>query len=155
MGALDEAVVWIESYNRKVKLVRERLQDELQNDKVLMISLLGESFFLFPTRGMRDVFQDLGMQAPLETEQYAVNQCLTLEELVKLDTDHLLLNIRQESETLQHWERIRNSTTWQDWKVVRRNRVHLIFSDPWREYSAYAMERMVQNIHELLSDNRT
>lgn len=155
VGALDEAVAWIDGYNREIKIVRERLQEELQNDKVLIASLLGDSFFLFPTRGMRDVFLDLGLQAPLGSEQYADNQSLTLEELAHLDADHLLLNIRQESKTLQHWERIRASAPWQDLKVVRRNRLHLISSDPWREYSAYAMERMVQDIHDHLCDNRT
>lgn len=155
VGALDEAVVWIDGYNRKVKLVRERLEEELQNETVLFVSLLGESFFLFPTRGMRDVFEDLALQAPCGIEQFEANHSLTLEELAQLDMDHLLLNIRQESETLQHWERIRTSMLWQDLKVVRRNRVYLISSDPWREYSAYAMERMVQDMHELLCDNRT
>jgi AraC-like DNA-binding protein len=155
VGALDEAVVWIDGYNRKVKLVRERLKEELQDDTVIFVSLLGDRFFLFPTRGMRDVFEDLALQSPSGSDRYETNQCLTLEELAHLDMDHLLLNIRQESETLQHWERIRTSMLWQDLKVVRRNCVHLISSDPWREYSAYAMERMVQDIHELLCDNRT
>lgn len=155
VGAFDEAVAWMEGYNRQVKLVRERLQEVLQNDNVLIASLLGDSFFLFPTRGMRDVFHDMGLQPPSGADHYADNQSLTLEELALLDADHLLLNIRQESETLQHWERIRTSASWQDLKVVRRNRVHLISSDPWREYSAYAMERMVQDIREHLCDNRT
>lgn len=155
VGALDEAVGWLDGYHRKVKLVRERLQEDLGNEKVLIVSQFNESFFLFPTRGMRDVFEDLGLQSPPNAEKYADNQSVTLAELALLDTDHLLLNIRQESESLQHWERIRTSVLWQDLKVVCRNRVHLISSDPWREYSAYAIERMVQDVYELLCDNRT
>ncbi|OCT11525.1 AraC family transcriptional regulator [Paenibacillus pectinilyticus] len=155
VGALDEAVVWISGYNRKVKLLRERLQEELRNDSVVIVSLFNNRFFLFPTQGMRDAFTDLGLQSPHSMKGYADNQSLTIEELAELDMDHLLLNIRQESETLQHWERIRTSRSWQDLKVVRRNRVHHISSDPWREYSAYAMERMVADIEDHLCDNRT
>lgn len=155
VGASDEASMWLDRYNHKLQLVRERLHEVLQGETVLIVSLLNDRFFLFPSIGMRDVFTDLALEAPTGAAAYGSNQCISLEELTQLDADYILLNIRHESVTLNHWEHLRTTEAWQDVKAVRRGRVYQISSDPWREYSAHAIERMVQEVYERLCENRT
>lgn len=150
----DEARVWLERYDEQAARVRERLRETLQDETVLIVSLYNDRFFLFPTVGMRDVFADLALQAPDGAAAYGGNECISLAELSALDADHILLNVRQESVTLNHWERLRTTEAWQDVRAVRRGRVHHISSDPWREYSAHAAMRMVQDVYERLCDSR-
>ncbi|CAG7594777.1 HTH-type transcriptional activator Btr [Paenibacillus solanacearum] len=152
VNAPDEAGVWLERYNRKLQRVRERLYEVLRGETVLIVSMFHDRLFLFPSIGMRDVFADLGLRAPDGAAAYSGNQCISLEELTALDADYLLLNIRQESVTLNHWELLQTTNEWQDLKAVRRGRVHQISSDPWREYSAHAIERMVQDAYERLCE---
>lgn len=154
VNASDEAREWLQRYGRKLQLVRERLHEALQGETVLMVSLFQDRFFLFPSIGMRDVFRDLALHAPEGAAAYSGNQCISLEELAALDADHIMLNIRQESTTLNHWEQLQATEAWQDVKAVRRGRVHQISSDPWREYSAHAIERMIQDVHERFCEHR-
>ncbi|GFZ98655.1 HTH-type transcriptional activator Btr [Paenibacillus marchantiophytorum] len=156
VGATDEAEAWLNGYNRKVAHVRDRLHDKLKQEKLLVISQFKDSYHIFPTRGMREVvYGDLQMNVPRGVEGYHEGQGLDLEELVSINADHILLNICQETETLHHWERVQNSKQWQDLEAVRKNKVHFISSDPWREYSAYASERMIIDLNEQLCGNRT
>ncbi|WP_240941392.1 AraC family transcriptional regulator [Paenibacillus sp. HB172176] len=153
--ASEEASTWLERYDRRLCLVRERIHERLREETVLIVSLYQDQLYLFPSSGMRDMFEELQLQRPVGSETYGANQSVTPEELAALDADHLLFNIRQESVTLHYWEELRTKEVWQDMKAVRRNHVHAISSDPWREYSAYAMERMLEQAYERLYDNRT
>lgn len=156
VGAAEEAEVWLQGYDHRVKLVRERLTETLGTQTVWIVSLMKNSFYLLPTQGMRDMFSDLQLHAPAGSETYIQNRRgLSLEELAVFDPDHILLNIQQETETLHNWERIKNSLLWQDFRAVRNNRVHAISSDPWREYSAHASERMLHDLEELLCGYHT
>lgn len=154
VNAQDEAQLWLERYTRKLQLVRERLHEVLQDETILIVSLINERFYLFPSIGMRDVFKDLELQAPEGAAEYSGNPCISLEELTALKADHILLNIRQESLTLSYWEHLQATEAWQDVKAVRRGRVYHISSDPWREYSAHAIERMVQEVYERFCEHR-
>ncbi|THF76529.1 AraC family transcriptional regulator [Cohnella fermenti] len=154
VNADDEARVWLERYDEHAARVRERLHEALQGETVLIVSLYNDRFFLFPSIGMRDVFADLALRAPEGAAAYGGNKCVSLAELSALEADHILLNVRQESVTLDHWERLRTTEAWQDVRAVRRGCVHHISSDPWREYSAHAAMRMVQDVYERLCDSR-
>jgi ABC-type Fe3+-hydroxamate transport system substrate-binding protein len=68
-----------------------------------------------------------------------------------LNADHLLLMIRQESETLGAWKRLQDDPKWQAIPAVQRHRLCFLTSDPWREYSAYAHLRMLKQAVRLLS----
>ncbi|MEC0228909.1 AraC family transcriptional regulator [Paenibacillus alba] len=156
VGASDEAESWLSSYNRNVKHVRERLHDKLKQEKLLVISQFKDSYHIFPTRGMCEVvYEDLQMHAPPRSGSYHEGQGFNLEELASFEADHILLNICQETETLHHWDRVQSSELWQNLEAVRKNKVHLISSDPWREYSAYASERMIIDLNAQLCGNRT
>ncbi|MCZ8519588.1 MULTISPECIES: AraC family transcriptional regulator [Paenibacillus] len=156
VGASDKAEAWLDGYDRKAAVVREKLQDQMKEELVLIVSQFKDGYHIFPTRGMKEViYGDLQMKAPEEAHGYAIGQKLSLEQIASMDADHLLLNICQESETLHHWAQIQTSALWRNMKAVRTNKVHLISSDPWREYSAYASERMINDLHHQLCGNCT
>jgi len=65
----------------------------------------------------------------------------------------LLLLVRQEDETLAYWKTLQYSMPWQELKAVRNNRVYLIPSDPWVEYSAWAHDRIINESLKLFSED--
>ncbi|WP_335338945.1 AraC family transcriptional regulator [Aneurinibacillus sp. XH2] len=147
LGAAREADYWLDNYEHKVKSARERLNRELGNDTMLIMSIHKKSYYLCPARGMKDVLYDdlqLNMVPRFNDAEY--KQAVTLEQLAEMDADRILLNICQEPQSLNQWQLLQTSRLWQDLKAVRRNHVYLISSDPWREYSAYACERIVDDL---------
>ncbi|WP_426445455.1 AraC family transcriptional regulator [Paenibacillus sp. S-38] len=156
VGASDQAEAWLDGYERKTAVVREKLQDLIREESVLIVSQFKDAYHIYPTRGMKEViYGDLQMKAPAEAEGYATGQKLSLQQIAAMDADHLFLNICQETETLQHWAQIQTTALWRNLKAVRTNKVHLISSDPWREYSAYASERMMNDLDHHLCGNCT
>ncbi|AFH63168.1 AraC family transcriptional regulator [Paenibacillus mucilaginosus K02] len=156
VGAADEAQTWLDRYDAEARLVREKLHRQLQGEKVLIASLFKKAFRLFPVRGMREVVcHDMRLLTPHEADGYSPGQTLSLTELSAMDADHILLNVCQETETLQYWEELQSDVDWTNMKAVRRRRVQLISSDPWREYSAHAKERMIRDLCSRLCGNRT
>lgn len=156
LGASQEADTWLLNYDRKVTHARGRLLQELKDDTILIMSIFKQSYHLAPARGMRDVlFQDLQLQSPVGVDPTVCNQSISLEQLAAFDVDRILLNVCQEPESLDHWQSLQTSSLWQNLKAVRRNCVYMISSDPWREYSAYAIGRMVDDLLKLVYGHRT
>jgi len=155
LGAEHEADCWLRSYDQKTKSARERLHRELKDDKVLAMSIYKKSFYVSPARGMMDVLRrDLMLNVIPGPRPDEHRQAISVEQLADLDPDHILVNVCQEPESLGEWHHLQSSAVWRDLKAVRKNRVHLISSDPWREYSAYACDRMVDDLLMRLHGDR-
>ncbi|TNJ61588.1 AraC family transcriptional regulator [Paenibacillus hemerocallicola] len=155
VGVPLEADSWLRYYDRNTKFARERIEREWRNDTVLVLSIYKQSYYVCPTRGMRDVlYEDLKLNRPKGYNPSVYNQAVALEQFAEFDADRILLNVCQESESLNHWRWLQASPAWRDLKAVRRNHVYVISSDPWREYSAHACERMVDDLLKLLDGER-
>ncbi|NEW06385.1 ABC transporter substrate-binding protein [Paenibacillus sp. SYP-B3998] len=155
VGASQEADAWLHKYDRKVKFAREQLNRELRDDTVLIMSIFKNRCNICPTRGMRDVlYHDLQLNCPNGFNPTAYNQLITAEELAAYDPDRILVNVCHEPESLSHWQSLQTSPLWRDLKAVRRNHAYVISSDPWREYSASASERMIDDVLRHLYGDR-
>lgn len=155
LGAAKEAEAWLRGYDRKTLFARGRLQREWGNETVLAMSIFKQSCYFCPTRGMRDVlYGDLRLKSAPGFEPAAYNRVMTADQLALFDPDRILVNVCQEPESLRYWQWLQTSPLWRDLKAVRRNHVHAISSDPWREYSASASERMVDGLLQLLDGTR-
>lgn len=151
LGASHEADSWLQGYDRKVKDARDRLERDLKNETVLVMSIHKQSYYLCPTRGMRDVlYHELELNPVPGYNPAEYNQVISADQIAKFDADRILVNVCQEPESLSHWQSLQSSRLWQDLRAVRKNHVYCISSDPWREYSAYASERMVDDLLKFL-----
>ncbi|GIP31998.1 HTH-type transcriptional activator Btr [Paenibacillus sp. J2TS4] len=147
LDASHEADSWLMSYDSKLKSARERLHRELQEDILLVMSIHKQNYYLWPARGMTEVlYEDLQLNSVPDFDSSSHRQRITVEQLTELDCDRIMLNVCQEPESLSQWRKLQASPIWLDLKAVRRNHVYFISSDPWREYSAYACERMVDDL---------
>ncbi|MFH5186520.1 helix-turn-helix domain-containing protein [Paenibacillus sp. TAB 01] len=151
LDAVQEAHDWLAGYDRKVSQAKEQLHRLLGGETVLAVSIHKQQCRISPVRGMRDVlYADLELPPPqgLNPDQY--NMAVPVERLAELDADRILLNVCQEEETLRYWQSLETSPQWLDLRAVRSNRVYPITSDPWREYSAHASGRMIDDLLRLL-----
>ncbi|MGI2296246.1 ABC transporter substrate-binding protein [Paenibacillus sp. GXUN7292] len=150
-GAQQEARRWLEHYEQKLQHARQLLKKKLQKETVLVLSMYKNSCYYCHTRGMRElIYEELQLNEAEHLECCSFNRNVTIEQLALSDPDHILLNICQETETLEHWQTFQSLPQWANLKAVRKNQMYQILSDPWREYSAYACDRMIDDLLKLL-----
>lgn len=156
VGMPLEAESWLSLYDRKVQHARERIEREWADGTVLVLSIYHQNLFVCPARGMRDVlYADLQLKRPPGFDPLLYNQRVGLEQLAAYEADRILLNVCQEPVSLGEWQTLQAASIWRDLKAVRTHRVHVISSDPWREYSASACGRMVDDMLRLLDAAQT
>ncbi|QHT58567.1 AraC family transcriptional regulator [Paenibacillus lycopersici] len=154
LGERAEAERWLEAYERKVLHVREEAGDGL-NQTVLTVRLYKNQFYAYCNSGMADMlFGSLGLQFPYAGARFPFDRPLSIAELDEAGADRILLLVCQETETLEGWKALQQSPEWMSLHAVRGNRVRIIPSDPWREYSPSAIERMLGSMPELLTGKR-
>ncbi|GED61035.1 AraC family transcriptional regulator [Brevibacillus formosus] len=155
LGESMEAHHWLCEYEKKVKRARAKLQHVLGDETVLIVRVLKNQLYVHCNRSMNEVFyQDLQVKPAFVSEQKEYDQLVTVQELIALAPDRLLLLVCQEAETLACFQALKESGPWQEIEAVRNNRAHVIMSDPWREYSATAHERIVEESVRLFSGDR-
>ncbi len=152
IGAEPEAESWLSAYEQKAAAARERLQELLSGEAFFMMCIHKDCCYPCTCRGMNEMlYQELQLNRAPYSGGNAGRQAVSLEELARLEPDRILLNVCQEQESLQTWQAVQTSRLWSDLKAARRNHVYLISSDPWREYSAYACERMIDDLMKQLA----
>jgi ABC-type Fe3+-hydroxamate transport system substrate-binding protein len=150
-----EAEHWLKNFDRKVKYARERLKGAVQDDTFLIVRLSKQNLYVHCNRSVAEVFyHDLGVTPAYQCESSVYNLQITIEQLAEIDPDRLLLLIYQEEETLAYWKRLQYSLPWQELRAVRSNRLYLIPSDLWLEYSACAHDRLIDESLKLFSGDR-
>ncbi|MDF2725155.1 MAG: hypothetical protein K0Q59_4830, partial [Paenibacillus sp.] len=155
LGEQAEAERWIETFERKVSRVRTSLGIEQRRPVVLTVRVLKNKFYAHCSKGMSDVlFEGIGAAFPIEDASVPFDRLMSLDELDAVQADLLLLLICQETETLDGWKELKQSPRWLSMRAVREDKVRLIPSEPWREYSPIALERMLEQSERLLSGKR-
>jgi len=154
LGESGEAEHWLKSYDRKTKFARDRLKRSVQDDTFLFVKVSKQNLSVYCNRSMSEVFYDeLQLVPACRFDRSVYDQQVTIEQLADFDADRLLLIVRQESETLAYWKALQYSMPWQELKAVQNNRVYLISSDPWFEYSACAHSRIIDEVLHLFCEN--
>ncbi|MFF2885732.1 helix-turn-helix domain-containing protein [Paenibacillus sp. NPDC057967] len=157
LGEEQEAQRWFQQFEEKSLSLRAsiRAQAKPYPCQVLSLKLLKDKLYVHNSFCLQDVLYDeLGLlpaESSLEPEE---NQLVTLQQLSRLKADLVLLLVCQESETLEHWAAVKQSTEWMSLPHVVNRKLHLIESDPWREYSPLAIVRMLEDMASLLTGNR-
>ncbi|GFN29889.1 AraC family transcriptional regulator [Paenibacillus xylaniclasticus] len=153
LGREDEAEHWIMQFEQHNKECRAQLAEQLTEQSVMVVRMLGSQLYCFTNQTIEDVmYGDLGVRRPdALSDRLLYGQRLTLDRLEQLQADYVLLLVRQDSETLSQWQRLRQSARWLALSVVHNNRLKLIQSNPWREYSPIGAQLTRTNMMELFS----
>lgn len=158
LGRRPEADSWIESYQEKTLNCCSAIENLPSEEKtVLTLRIHQRELTAYSHPGMKELLYDrLKLQPALESLLEADRQGLeelSVTAIKECEADHILLLVRQDSETLAFWKQLQASPEWLMIPAVREGRVHQLPSFPWREYSPVAMERMAEEVGRLFTKN--
>ncbi len=146
-----DAEKFLKIYEDKLKRTKGILQKQLEEEEVLVVSLFKNTLVLNRSQTAIDiVYQDFGFASAQPKEDIQLSETITLSYLVSLNPTYLFLNIRQDIETINFWEKLKCSKEWNRITAVKNKKVSFIQSDPWHEYSASSHLRVLNNIQELM-----
>lgn len=150
----DKAGQWIRRYEQRVQSAREQIGKALgQQDKILTLRIYGRSIHNYKNRGMEEVlFRDLQLQSA-SPGGVPAGSPLTLEQLAELAPDRILVLVCPEASSRAFWLALQHSPEWRKLAAVKNRHVYPIASDPWCEYSAVAVTRMLDEALLLFTGN--
>lgn len=148
LGMNTEADRWITQFEAANRQARSTLESGSGVPSVLFVRMIRGQLLGFGSPGTLDyVYNDLGVRRPnLAPEDGDEGVPVTLEQLGAGDVDYVALLIRQDSETLELWHALQRTAEWCSLRVVREQRLLLLSSNPWREYSPVALERIREDL---------
>ncbi|MEC0257160.1 helix-turn-helix domain-containing protein [Paenibacillus lautus] len=139
----EQAHSWIEQYERKVVHARSRMQQVVGNERVAALRIYGQSLYIYGNRGLEEVlYQDLQLQEACGLDTMR-NQQITLDDLLQINPDRILIAVCPEATSRRYWLALLHSAKWHTLRAVAQGSVYMISSDPWFEYSALAVTRML------------
>jgi ABC-type Fe3+-hydroxamate transport system substrate-binding protein len=148
-----DAEQWIEQYKRKAQYAQRQVQQVLTNDKIVAIRIYGQSTHVYRNRGLEDVlYRDLKLNEAYSGDESSKSE-ITLQELAKLAPDRILIAVCPEASSRKYWLSLQHSTEWKKLKAVANRHVYTISADPWFEYSALAITRMLDEALLLFTGN--
>jgi len=148
----EEAEQWLKSFSRKMKLLHQHVSRHIQNPRLIAARVCENRLALNNSRAVNEVLSKLlGCSLVSLPEDVSDRSLLTVEDLRKVEAEHILVLVRQDSETLAFWKILSSSPEWLSLPAVKKGGLHLISSYPWREYSPVAMEQMAESAAELLT----
>lgn len=139
----DKAEEWIKQYEWKVQAARTEIERTLGGDKIMVLRIYGDHIHTYWNRGIDEVlYEDLKIQ-PAGPARSPNNLPLTLEQLAEIDPERLLVVVCAESASRTYWLSLQHSAEWRQLQAVKNSQLYPIPSDPWFEYSAIAVSRML------------
>ncbi|PGT76570.1 helix-turn-helix domain-containing protein [Bacillus sp. AFS040349] len=145
IGEVEEANEWLHDYEGQVRVARKQWKKHAGHQKFLPLRFFQGQLFFDHSRTITEVFYgDLQVNSASYEKNYIYNSIVSLPELEKIKPDCILLNVCQESNTLDCWNEFREDYQWNNLEAVRLQKVYQIASDPWREYSASSHERVLK-----------
>ncbi|MNJ30960.1 HTH-type transcriptional activator Btr [compost metagenome] len=139
----ERAEQWIKQHEQKVRAARTELERALGNDKIMVLRIYGDRIHTYWNRGIGDVlYEDLQVQPACPIRLFDHME-LTLEQLAEINPDRLLVVVCAETASRTYWLSLQHSKEWRQLQAVKNGQVHPIPSDPWFEYSAVAINRML------------
>ncbi|MCS1391223.1 AraC family transcriptional regulator [Lysinibacillus boronitolerans] len=142
---------FIQSYEQKVLEAKQEIKRATKEDSFAVLRLCGDQLFLYCNKGIQDVlFTDLQLR-PINAQQQTYNEHITLDQLVNLNPDRLLFIICPDSPTRHYWLTLQYLDRWKELRAVKNGHVYVLPSNPWFEYSAIAINRMLDEMLLMLT----
>ncbi|MGG3306798.1 MULTISPECIES: helix-turn-helix domain-containing protein [Paenibacillus] len=139
----EQAQLWIEQYERRVQYARSRMRQVMGSESIVALRIYGQSLYAYGNRGLKEVlYQDLQLKEACGLDTMR-NQQITLDDLQRINPDRILIAVCPEATSRRYWLALLHSAKWHTLRAVVRSSVYMISSDPWFEYSALAVTRML------------
>jgi ABC-type Fe3+-hydroxamate transport system substrate-binding protein len=150
-GCEQQAEAWIEGYRYKLEHAKAHIQRVVQENKFAVLRVYGTSVHVYCNRSIREVlYEDLQL-SPAYQQDGIYNCPISLSELHRLEPSRLLVLVCPEAESRAYWLSLQHNAEWRALQAVQAGCVYLVPSDPWFEYSAVAVNRMLDEMLLLIT----
>ncbi|MBW7454508.1 AraC family transcriptional regulator [Paenibacillus sepulcri] len=151
LGRTEEALQWLNRYNRKAAAVREQLKPVVSGDTVLVLLISRDQLHVWGSRAGTVLYDDLQLAMPQAVADFEWKKPIGLHELEAFHADRILLHVEGDDVSQAAWSKLSQRDGWRNLKAVRENRVHLIsgypwFEVPWSEYTADNYDRFIGEV---------
>ena len=134
---------FIQTYEQKALQAKLEIKRAVEKDTFAVLRLCGDQLFIYCNKGIKDVlFTDLQLH-PIDAQQQTCNELITLEQLLDINPDRLLLIICPDAATRNYWLTLQYLDSWKKLQAIENGHVYVLPSNPWFEYSAIAINRML------------
>lgn len=150
-GAEEKAEIWIRRHEEKLEQARKGLSGRKSRESFLVLRVYRKELYAYCNRSIRELlYGDLGLPQAFEGGG-VYNIPLTVKQLAAINPDRLLVLMCPEAESRMHWLALQHQREWKGLASVASGRMHPIPSDPWCQYSASAIDRMLDELQLLVT----
>lgn len=152
-SALDkrkEAEYFIQTYEQRVIQAKENIQQAAGKEIFAVLRLCGEQLFLYCNKGIHEVISDLQLNI-IPPQRQTCNIQISIEQLFTINPDRLLLIICPDATTRNYWLSLQYFDNWRKLKAIKKGHTYILPSNPWFEYSAISINRMLDEMQLLLT----
>jgi ABC-type Fe3+-hydroxamate transport system substrate-binding protein/AraC-like DNA-binding protein len=155
-GRKDKALQAIEEHESKAAAARARLANTIQDETVAVLRISSQAVTLYggSTKGYTGplLYSNLGLAQPALVQQLTSHKRridLTLEELARLDADHLFITF-DKAEGEDAGRELTESQVWNNLPAVKGNRVYEVDFMAWMNYGVLSHNRKIDDVLQIL-----
>jgi ABC-type Fe3+-citrate transport system substrate-binding protein len=120
----------------------------------MVLRLYEGNLHAYSNRGIRDViYGELALKPAYGSADSVYNEPISLADVSLLNPRRLMLIICPDFATRRHWLSLQHSKQWRSLQAVQAGKADILPSDPWFEYSAVALDRMLEESVLMLTGN--
>ncbi|WP_165279901.1 ABC transporter substrate-binding protein [Paenibacillus protaetiae] len=146
-----QAEQWLDKYDRRAAVIRERLQKRVGESSIMAIHVMHGQIYRFGRRNLGTVlYNDLQLRFAGHSPGNDYEP-ITFEQLAACNPDKLLAAVSDDPQSAALWAAVTAKAEWKELTAVRRGGVYRIKPDPWFDYSALGNERILNAVDKLFS----
>jgi ABC-type Fe3+-hydroxamate transport system substrate-binding protein/methylphosphotriester-DNA--protein-cysteine methyltransferase len=154
LGREDEALGWLNRYNRKAAAVREQLKPAIEGDAVLVLLVSHDQLYVWGSRAATVLYDDLKLAMPQGLSDFAWKKPVEAHELASFGANRILIHVNEDAASFAVWSKLSQTLEWKQLEAVQENKIHLIsghawIDSPWNEYAADHYDRWITEIPKL------
>jgi AraC-like DNA-binding protein/ABC-type Fe3+-citrate transport system substrate-binding protein len=150
-GAEREAETWLRRHEEKLDQVRKSLSKKEFRESFLVLRVYRKQLYAYCNRSIRELLYDKLQLTQVFESSGVYNRPLTVRQLAAINPDRLLVLVCPETESRMYWLALQHQREWKGLASVASGRMHPIPSDPWCQYSASAIDRMLDELQLLVT----
>lgn len=154
LGREQQCGQWLQRFEHKARHAREQVASAAGEESCMVLRLYEDQLHAYCNRGIRDViYGELALKPAYTGSGTLYNEPISLAEVSLLNPQRLMLIICPDFATRRHWLSLQHSESWRNLPAVQSGKLDLLPSDPWFEYSAVALDRMLEEAVLMFTGN--
>lgn len=152
LGRKAEEQAWLKHYEEKVAQTKEALKPyNVEGEKAVVLQFWNKAIYQHATTVFSPLFEDIGF-VPTEAQKAVTQTAAITEEAVvdfAADADRIFILVDGQAD-IDTYNRLKE-TAWRNLPAVKNDKVVLVESARWNDFSVAAMEWMLEDLVKLIA----